>query len=122
TGIWTAASVAWRMARPRSNPKGPKLPLPVRIDTDLFAWLERVRQREGWTLTEATEWALSGVRYLEVKLGSRLPELLEEQRSGGDDVFTMLWRRLDEAYQREGISEIKVLVPHGHKKRAKTKP
>lgn len=110
------------MARPLTNPKGPKKPLPVRIDVDVLAWLDRVRQREGWTLTEAVEWALSGVRYLEVKLGSRLPELLEEQRSGGDDLFTMLWRRLDEGYQREGISEIRPIVPHGHKRRPRAKP
>ena len=102
------------MARPRSNPKGPKRPLPVRIDTDLYAWLEGVALREGWTATEVTEWALSGVRYLEVKLGERLQELLLEQRTGGDDLFTQLWRRLSEAYQREGIPEIRPIVPpHG---------
>jgi len=96
--------------------------LSVRIDLDLFAWLGRVAQREGWTMTETVEWALSGVRYLEVKLGSRLPELLEEQRSGGDDLFTTLWRRLDEAYQREGISEIRPIVPSGHKRKPRAKP
>jgi hypothetical protein len=110
------------MARPRTNPKGPKRALPVRIDVDLFAWLEATARREGWTLTETVEWALSGVRYFEVKLGSRLPELLEEQRSGGDDVFTSLWRRLNEAYQREGVSELKPIVPQGHKRRLPHKP
>jgi len=109
------------MARPRSNPKGPKPMLSVRIDVDLYTWLDNVRQREGWTLTEAAEWALSGVRYLEVKLSGRLPGLLEEQRSGGDDVFTVLWRRLDETYQREGLSEIKPYVPSGHKPKGKRK-
>lgn len=110
------------MARPRTNPKGPKRALPVRVDVDLYAWLEAVRHREGWSLTEAAEWALSGVRYLEVKLGARLPELLEEQRSGGDDVFTTLWKTLDVAYQREGLSEIKPLVPPSHKRRPKARP
>lgn len=122
TGTCGTAILSVRMARPRTNPKGPKRALPVRIDVDLYAWLEAVCQREGWTLTESVEWALSGVRYLEVKLGSRLLELLEEQRSGGDDVFTTLWRRLDEALQREGLPELKVIVPPGHKRRAKPKP
>lgn len=111
------------MARPRSNPKGPKQPLPVRIDVDLLHWLTTVAEREGWTLTEATEWALSGVRYFEVKLGeARLRELLEEQRSGGDDVFTALWARIEESLARDGISEIKPIVPSHKKGRVKGKP
>jgi hypothetical protein len=105
------------MARPRSNPKGPKRPLPVRIDVDLAVWLAGVAHREGWSLTEATEWALSGVRYLEVKLAARLEDLLQEQRTGGDDVFTALRARVEEAFAREGISELKPIVPHHKKKR-----
>jgi len=114
------------MARPRSNPKGARRPLPVRIDVDLERWLKAVAAREGWSLTDATEWALSGVRYLEVKLGVRLGELLEEQRTGGDALFAALWKRLEEAFAREayagqGISEVKPIVPSHRKSRPKGK-
>lgn len=105
-----------KVARPRINPKGTKKPLPVRIDPELLDWLRELGEREGWNLTETTEWALSGVRYLERKLGHNMEELFKEQREHGDSVFVALLRRLAESYERENLSELKPIVPHPGKR------
>jgi hypothetical protein len=76
----------------------PKARLATRIDPVVAGWLESVAQREGWTITDATEWALSGVRHLEHRLGARLEPLLDEQRAGGESLFVTLGRRLESTF------------------------
>lgn len=116
------ASVSRSMGRPRTNPKGPKPGIAFRLDPEVHGWLVAFCQRQGWKLTDAVVWALSGVRYLDTKLGERMEPLLREQQEGGDDVFTTLWKRLEESYARTGSPNVRVLVPTTHAHSGKKKP
>jgi len=94
----------------------PKKRLATRIDPVIADWLTGVAEREGWTITEATEWALSGVRHLEHRLAERLEDLLDDERQGGESVFAVLGRRLETTFADEPPGTDAPIVPP-HRKR-----
>ena len=98
----------------------PKERLNTRINPVLSEWLETVARREGWTLTEAVEWALSGVRHLEHRLGTRLANFLDDQRSGGEGLFVTIGRRLDLSFANDPpTNDVAPIVPPHRKARVR---
>lgn len=96
----------------------PKERLATRIDPAVSDWLATVARREGWTVTDAAEWALSGVRHLEHKLGPRLERFLEEQRAGGESLFVAIGRRVDSTFSADdAVSDDASIVPPARKPR-----
>ena len=97
--------------RPKKPRYRPKKRLATRINHALADWLVSIAEREGWTVTDATEWALSGVRHLEHRLGSRMEALLEEERAGGDSVFAEFARRLESTFTEPAPAMAEPIVP-----------
>ena len=96
----------------------PKKRLATRINPVIADWLAAVAEREGWTVTEATEWALSGVRHLEHRLGARLEDLLDEERAGGESLFAAVGRRLESTFAGEPPGTDAPIVPPHRKHEA----